>query len=189
MIWIPLAHSNPENLVRPLGGPVKKIIYHGTRSGFPDGPWEEFKLKAESNGFETTRIVLVGGNQGAIGDEYRRYCRDVWLNSDIAVSFRKPLHTNKGHVELRLKPPNKLNGAGSVQVPSAAYPEEGFVTNYDKPSSFLPSTTIDEMVDNCCKLRDDKELYARIASQALRDAQRYHIDKVIPYYWKLLNEN
>lgn len=189
VIWIPVAHSNYEDIIRPLDSSVRKIIYHGTRSGFPDVAWSEFKRKIETKGFEATRIVLVGGSQHCIGDEYRRFCRDVWLNSDIAVSFRKTIDESKGHVELRLKPPNKLNGAGSVRVPSVAYPEAGFVDNYDKPGCFLAATTIDEMVEQCCRLRADKELYARIAQQAYEDARLYHIDKIIPHYWKLLDGN
>ncbi len=186
VVWIPLQHSNYEDIIRPLDRPVRKIVFNGTRSSFPDDLWNEFKQKIEKKGFETVRVIV---NETLIrkGEEYRCFCRDLWLNGDIAVSFRQTIDEIKGHVELGMKPPNKLNGAGSVQVPSVAYPEICFVENNDKPGCFLAATTIDEMVKQCCNLRDDKELYARIVKQAYEDALSYHIDKVIPYYWKLLN--
>ena len=183
--WIPLAHSNFENLVRPLDRPVKRIVFNGTRSSFPDKLWDEFKKKIEAKGFETQRVVIPE-DEWRKGEECRLFCRDFWLNGDIAVSYRKTVNEKKGHVELALKPPNKLNGAGSVMVPSVAYPEICFMENCDKPGCFLPATTIDEMVGQCCLLRDYKELYAKVATQAYEDAKEYHIDKVIPYYEKLL---
>ncbi len=190
VVWIPLAHSNHENLTRPLARPVKKVVFNGTRSAFPDKLWDDFKQKIEKKGFETCRFIVPDDQRGedAKGEVNRRFCRDFWLNSDIAVSFRKTINEVKGHVELRLKPPNKLNGAGSCRVPSVAYPEFCFIENNDKPGCFLIATTIDMMVEQCCSLRDDPELYARIANRACKDAQEYHIDKVIPYYDELLNE-
>jgi len=187
VIWIPLAHSNYENLVRPLNRPVKKIVFSGTRSSFPDKEWAEFKQKIEAKGFEIVRAITPY-DVPRKGEECRVFCRDLWLNNDIAVSFRRTISAKKGHVELRLKPPNKLHGAGSVMVPSVAYPEVCFKENYDKPGCFLPANTIDEMVEQCCRLRDDKGLYAQIATQAYNDASPYHIDKIIPYYEELLCE-
>ncbi len=189
VIWIPLAHSNFENLTRPLDRPVKRAVSVGTRSSFPDKEWFDFKQKIEDKGFEAVREIIPDDKRGesAKGDKFRRFCRDFWLNGDIAVSFRPTVNESKGHVELRLKPPNKLNGAGSCRVPSVAYPEFCFVENINKKGCYLIATTIDMMVEQCCNLRDDKKLYARIANQAYEDAQEYHIDKVIPYYENLLN--
>ena len=186
VIWIPLAHSNDENLVRPLVRAVKKVVSNGTQRAFTDTKWAVFDKKIREKGFETERIVLPYEEAYKRGDVCRRFCRDFLLNADISVSYRKGVKETKGDVELRLKPPNKLNGAGSVMVPSVAYPEFCFEENHDKKGCYLPANTIDEMVEQCCKLRNDKELYRKIATGAHEGAKEYHIDKVIPYYEKLL---
>ena len=182
VIWLPHTHCNNENEVRPFDREIKHIIFNGTDLSFPEKPWLEFKEKVEAKGFITHRPGNTVFQER--GDKARLICRDSYLNADIAVSFRKPgfglWYGND------LKGPTKLNNASACGVPSIAFPETAFKNNFEGPGLYAPVETIDQMVEECCKLRDNRDYYISLAVAGIEAAKFCHIDNVCKKYLELL---
>lgn len=164
VIWLPHQHCNDERRIRPRRA-VSVIGYNGSPEGFPLVDWKWFAGMAEDAGFKVVR-------------QYDTVCRkrlcEFYLGVDIAVSFRDRWRPMKG--------PAKLNNAASFGIPTVAKPEPSFLYNYTKRGHFMPAQTITEMVNACILLRANERLYDKVANKAWRDAQKYHISKVVRYY-------
>ncbi|MHA1690355.1 MAG: glycosyltransferase [Candidatus Heimdallarchaeaceae archaeon] len=180
IIWIPHSHCNNERVVRP-DREVKVVLYNGFHLGFPLEHWKIFKQKIEAQGFKARRAQTIENKNSP---NLRLDCCNLYMSSDIQVSFRSS--TPYKLLPLILKGPTKLNNAGSFRIPSVSYPESAFTDNHGEPGCFLPAKTIDEMVEQCVKLRDDKDLYNEIAQGAYESAQPYHIDEIIKYDEEML---
>lgn len=79
--------------------------------------------------------------------------------------------------------PLKLSNAGSFGIPTVAYPEESFVSEYD--GCFIPATSIDELVFKVKELKDNQDLYDCMAKKVLARAENYHIEHIAKLYKKL----
>lgn len=79
--------------------------------------------------------------------------------------------------------PLKLSNAGSFGIPTVAYPEESFVSEYD--GCFIPATSIDELIIKVKELKDNPDLYRTLAKKVLTRAENYHIEHIAKLYKKL----
>ena len=184
VIWLPHTHCNNERRQRRLGKPVKRIGYTGTTNGFLPGPWAEFTAMAEREGFEVVHNGNTILDPDFKGDRREECCR-FYGGLDIAVAYRTSFW-NVGNGPA-MKGPTKLNNAGSFRIPTVAFPEWAFIYNLWEPGNFVPVMNLYEMVQACCRLRDEPKYYSRIASAAWRDAQAAHIDEVVQRYRELLD--
>lgn len=179
IVWIPHSHCNDENYIRPERE-VKQIIYNGVNQGFPVGLWKKFSSKIEKYGLNAVRLHTIADKNNA--DQLRMRCCMAYYFSDIQVAFRKQEFTD---MPLLMKCATKLNNAGSFAIPSVAYPEPAFEYNYNKAGAYIPVLSIDDMVEACVRLKENKQLYREIAFQSWLDAQKYHINKMIHWYEQL----
>jgi len=168
VIWIPHPHCNNKNRIRPRRDPIA-VLYDGGERGFPWKAWNQFSRSLVT---EINQFTVIRGRSFFKREEI---CWNLY-HSDIFVSFRERSQVNI--------PPTKLNNAGSFKIPCIAFPESSFQDNYGKPGNYIPVFSLTEMVEQCLKLRDE-DYYNSVAEAAWRDAQPYHISKIVEYYKNL----
>ena len=79
--------------------------------------------------------------------------------------------------------PLKLSNAGSYGIPTVAYPEESFVSEYN--GCFIPATSIDELIIKVKELKDNPDLYDNMAKKVMTRAENYHIEHIAKLYKEL----
>lgn len=164
---IPEHHCNFKNIVCTSKN-VTTVGYMGSRTGsnFPDDIKERF---------------------AEVGLEFKYFTR--YKTRHDVVRFYNSIDIQVMHqyirrsVVIKLKNPLKLANAGSFGIPSVAYPEINFVDEFK--NCFIEAETIDDMILQCKKLRESKDLYNDIANKALLRSKEYHIDKILPLYKSL----
>ena len=108
----------------------------------------------------------------------RRHVVEFYRTLDVQVSFR-PTH-ERDEAFLRHMNCLKLANAGSFGIPTVAYPEPAYVAEWEKECLWTP--TIDKVISEVKRLRDEPQLYADMAGRALEKAQEYHIDRIAEHY-------
>jgi len=111
---------------------------------------------------------------------YKYTCRediiDFYKKLDIQIVWR-PNNKHNYHNPL------KLANAGSFGIPTVAYPEPNFVTEWDY--DFIPANSVDVLVKKVKFLSENKQLYNEISFKAKVKAEKYHIDNVSKLYLEL----
>jgi len=102
---------------------------------------------------------------------------------DIQLTYRKDVD-DYGKASGVLKNPLKLANAGSFGIPTIAYPEPTYVDEWE--GHFMPALNCDSIVYWLDRLRSSPDFYAEQSQLALRRAEYYHIDSVLPIYKSLL---
>jgi len=196
---IPHTHCNNENRIRPFDREIKNITYNGNPAGFPNSLWIKFEKLAIKEGFNISRRHTISENV----DDVRKLCCNFYYNTDIAVSFRnggnyiRRWHPEIPHISLKdkygsmidLKCATKLNNAASFGIPYIAYPEHCFLCNYDRKGTFIPVTSIEQMVNECVELRTNLNKYKEMSKKLIEESKPYHIDSVSKLYLDFLKEH
>ena len=164
---IPEHHCNFEREQRP-DREVTTVGYIGCRTGsaFPvdiKKRFAEVGLDFKYNRAYKTRFDVI----------------DFYKSIDIQIMHKYVRHK----AIINLKNPLKLANAGSFGIPSVAYPENNFIEEFG--GCFIEAKTIDEMVQQCKNLKENKALYQDTSEKAFMRAQEYHIDKIAPLYYGL----
>jgi hypothetical protein len=105
---------------------------------------------------------------------------EFYKKIDIQIVWRTGW---KGAHEM-MRNPLKLCNAGSFGIPTVAYPELSYVSEFD--GYFLPATTIDEFISQIKRLKEDKELYEDLAQRNIEKCEEYHIETVAKKYKDLI---
>lgn len=163
---IPEHHCNYERECRTRNS-VTTVGYMGSRTGsqFP----VDIKERFAEMGLEFKYTNQYKTRQDVVG---------FYHSIDIQIMDRYVLRS-----VVKLKNPLKLENAGSFGIPTVAFPETNFIEEFG--GCFVEARTIDEMILQCKKLKDDKEFYVEIANKALLRAEEYHISKIAPLYCRL----
>lgn len=109
---------------------------------------------------------------------------DFYQGIDIQLTFRKP--DDKINPAPKLRDVTKLINAGSFGIPTIACPEPTYVDEFD--GCFLPVESLEDIVEACRQLQQDGWLYYTLAKAALERAEQYHIDRVLPLWRALLDD-
>jgi hypothetical protein len=96
------------------------------------------------------------------------------MNLDIQVVWRQWLNFPE------LNNPLKLANACSYGIPSVCYPEVSYVKEFD--GCFVSVKTIDELVDQVKRLKEDEKFYDEMREKGLKKAEEYHIENISKYY-------
>ena len=129
-------------------------------------PLDDIKERLAKVGLDFVKKTSFNGRRGVINFHRNVDIQIVWRPN--AGEFRNPL---------------KLSNAGSFGIPTVAYPEESFVSEYD--GCFIPAMSIDELITKVKELKDNPDLYNYMAKKVITKAENYHIDHISKLYIEL----
>ena len=164
---IPQNHCNYKQEVRSRKD-VKTVGFIGLPDYSFMHPLDDIRKRLAKIGLDFVEKTTFNGRRGVIGFYKRIDIQIVWRPN--ANEFRNPL---------------KLSNAGSFGIPTVAYPEESFVSEYD--GCFIPASSIDEMIIKVKELKKNPDLYMLMAKKAKERAENYHIEHIAKLYKKLDN--
>jgi hypothetical protein len=114
-------------------------------------------------------------------DITRKDICDFYKKIDIQLSFRLPRLLENMPPEL--KNCLKLTNAGSFGIPTIGYPE----LCWDEfGCGFVAAGNVNDLTTVALALKDKKDFYNTVASQAFEKAQAYHIDEIATLYEEIL---
>jgi hypothetical protein len=99
---------------------------------------------------------------------------------DVQVLFRANII--KRH-RYSLKSPLKLTNAGSFCIPTVSFPEPNYIDEYS--GYFIPVMSMDEMVNEVKKLKEDQMYYDYWSHVGIDKAEEYHIEHIAELYKQL----
>lgn len=180
VVFIPHQHCNFERRLRP-DKPVKVVGIIGSSTTAFQAPVEPFRKELANIGLEL-RFEQDYWNTYKTNNkqEMRLNVADFYYDMDIQVGFR-PKVIFKSMAPFQN--PNKLGNSSSFGIPMVAYPEPSYIREFG--DSFVHARTIEEMLNQIKRLKDDLRYYKYIAKKALAIAEDYHIDNVSKRYLKL----
>ena len=165
---IPHHHCNYERWVRP-DREVKVVGIIGSKNAFRF-PIEEFRKRLKDIGLE---LKFNYSHIMKKREEVVNFFKEI----DIHVTWRIKASC------VLLKNPLKLSNACSFGIPTVAYPERSFVSEYN--SYFFPVYSIDEMIDAIKLLKNNHDLYRWYAEKGIKKAEEYHIENIAKLYRQL----
>ena len=164
LLLIPHHHCNYNRELRPERDVTTVGVIGNSRAFY--GYDENVRKMFRENGFN---FIYEQGYT-------RELTVELYKSIDIQVVWRL-------HRKASLRDPMKLSNAGSFGIPTVAYPEQDFVEEWG--DNFIPVHSLEEMMKQCCKLRDDKAYYAEMSNRALVKAEEYHIEHIAKLYQQL----
>ena len=180
IVFIPHQHVNFERRQRP-NRPVKTVGIIGSKITAFQYPVEPFRQELAKMGlelkFEEDYWNTYKSNEK---QEMRLNVADFYYSIDIQLGWRPRVIFRS---MAPFQNPNKLGNSSSFGIPMVAYPEPNYVREWD--GCFVPANTIEEMLSQIKRLKDDPLFYRDIAQKALARAEDYHIDKVSKLYLNL----
>ena len=140
------------------------------KSGFPRysfmHPLDDIKIRLAKIGLDSVEKTTFNGRRG-VGWFYQTV--------DIQIAWRPNADEFRNHL--------KLSNAGSYGIPTVAYSEESYVSEYD--GCFIPARSIDELIIKVKELKDNPDLYNLMAKRVMARAENYHIEHIAKLYQKL----
>lgn len=178
--FIPHQHCNFERRLRP-DRPVKTVGIIGSKITAFQYPIEPFRKELEKMGMEL-KFEEDYWNSYKTNEkqEMRLNVADFYYSIDIQVGWR-PKVIFKGMAPFQN--PNKLGNSSAFGIPMVAYPEPSYVREWD--GCFVPVNSIEEMIAQIKRLKEDNRFYKYIVERALARSEDYHIDKVSKLYLNL----
>jgi len=170
IVVIPHAHCNYERWVRP-DREVRTVGVIGSKTSF-QGDTDKFSERLKEVGLE---FVYEKKYWDTYKNNRLKVC-DFHKQVDIQVCWRPKMFAKE------FKNPNKLVNAGSFGIPTIAYSEEGFNGWGGK---FIEVNSIDEMVEVCKELKENKTLYMDYSKAVVEKAESNHLDNIIELYRNL----
>lgn len=165
IILIPQNHCNYKRELRNRTD-VRVVGFIGFPKYSFRHPLDDIKERLAKVRLDFIEKTSFNGRRGVIGFYKRVDIQIVWRPN--ADEFRNPL---------------KLSNAGSFGIPTVAYPEESFVSEYD--GCFIPAMSIDELIIKVKELKDNPDLYDYTAKKVMTRAENYHIEHISKLYKKL----
>jgi len=160
-------HCNFERVVRTRKEvTVAGII--GNRASF-DYPLDDLKKRLNEIGMELKVLIKKRFDS-------RKEIVNFYKQIDIQLVWRP----NSDGI---LRNPLKLVNAMSFGIPTVAYPEEDFVSEFD--GYFLPAKNIDELISDVNNLKGSKAFYRMFPKQGIQKVKDYHINSISKLYFKL----
>jgi len=180
VVFIPHQHCNFERDLRP-DRPVKTVGIIGSNITAFQAPVEPFRKRLAKMGLELKFEQDYWNSYKTTPErEMRLNVSDFYKSMDIQVGFR-PRSIFK--IMAPFQNPNKLGNSSSFGIPMVAFPEPSYVREWGE--CFVPARTIEEMLTQIKRLKDDPRFYKEIAKKALARAEDYHIDNVAKLYLNL----
>jgi hypothetical protein len=180
VVFIPHQHCNFERRLRP-DRPVKTVGIIGSKITAFQYPVEQFRKELAKMGLELKFEQDYWNTYKSTPDrEMRLNVADFYYSIDIQVGYR-PRVIFRGMAPFQN--PNKLGNSSSFGIPMVAYPEPSYVREWG--GCFVPTNSIEEMLVQIKRLKDNPVFYKKIADKALRRAEDYHIDNVSKLYLSL----
>jgi glycosyltransferase involved in cell wall biosynthesis len=180
VVFIPHQHCNFERRVRP-NRPVKTVGIIGSAITAFQYPVEPFRQKLAKMGlelkFEADYWNTYKTNEK---QEMRLNVADYYYSIDIQVGWRPRVIFRS---MAPFQNPNKLGNSSSFGIPMVAYPEPSYVREWD--GCFVPANSIEEMLAQIKRLKDNPAFYRNIAKKALERSEDYHIDNIAKRYLAL----
>lgn len=178
--FIPHQHVNFERRSRP-DRPVKTIGIIGSKITAFQYPVESFRKELAKMGLELKFEEDYWNTYKSTPDkEMRLNVADFYYSMDIQLGWR-PRVIFKGMAPFQN--PNKLGNSSSFGIPMVAYPEPSYEREWG--GCYAKANTIEEMLTQIKKLKDDPVFYQSITKKALERAEDYHIDQVSKLYLNL----
>lgn len=170
LVFIPEHHCNFDRELRPPDRPVEVV---GAIGGLNTIQWPHAEVE-KALADMGLRFVFCGHFSK------RQYVVDFYKSIDIQIVFRTS-HMRGG--EVRFRNPLKLGNAGSYGIPTVAYPEPSYISEWK--DECLWGNTIQEVMEQVKRLKEDRELYKARAAIAWEKSQAYHIDEIAKKYREL----
>jgi hypothetical protein len=174
---IPEHHCNFERIRRP-DRDIATVGYIGNMNGsiFTDG---EIVSRRKTIADITKQFAEISLDFKFVRQyPTRQDVIDFYNSIDIQVTYRR----RKQKQISKLNNPLKIANAGSFGIPTVAYPE---LVSREYKGGFIEVESINDMIAQCKKLKDDKTFYEDISGKALEKSERYHISNVAPLYMEL----
>jgi len=163
IVLIPQHHCNFENQKRTRTG-IKTVGVIGTQSAFPYLPMG-IEQELNKRGIKLIEFSSFFDRKDII---------DFYLSIDVQIVWRP--------YRKLLSNPLKIVNAASFGIPTIAFDELAFS---EVKGSYLPVCSLDEFMGHLDDLRNDLSLYKHYASEAVKIAEKYHIDTIAKLYENL----
>ena len=182
VVFIPHHHCNYERFIRP-DREVRYVGIIGSQNSF-QYPTEEIRKKLKEIGLELLydqdHWKHYNNEPNKEGKDSREKVVNFHKKIDLQIVWR-PEAWSKSYDPLRS--PLKLENAGSFGIPTVAYPEPSYADEFG--DSFIHAQSIDHLVEECRKLKENYDYYKHYSQKVLRRAEDYHIEKVSKLYLEL----
>jgi len=170
LVLIPEHTCNFERFVRDAEREVKTVGYVGSPQCFNLGFADVKKA-----------LAVAGLNFKYLLCEDKTVTRmdvvNFYKTIDIQLAFRLPDKDVRPQI---YRNPLKLFNAGSFRIPSVAFPEFAYTTCAG--TMFLEAVDINNVVDKCYQLKEDKGLYAFYADRVYEWAKQFDIANIAKLY-------
>ena len=162
---IPHQHCNFERWIRPIVRDVETVGIIGSKTSFQH-PIEDLRKRLDKIGLKLSYEADYWKNYSSSEEkEGRIKVCDFYKTVDIQVVWRPKTKS--------LWNPNKLGNAASFGIPTISYPEPSYVAEWH--GAFIPVETIDEMIAECKKMKEDEDYYNECCAKSWNFSQKYFI--------------
>ena len=175
---IPHHHCNFENIVHEKKDRPFTVGYAGSICGI-DYNLSLLGFRLFKEGIEFVCLFCDDDSRS------REVVCDFYGLIDAQVSFRKEQETlqDTDNGKAIFTCALKVTNGCAFGVPTVAYPSTVYKNEFD--GYFLEAFSIQDIVDQCKKLRDEKSLYEDLSNKGLGIAKKYHISKTSQLYLEL----
>ena len=171
--WEP--HCNYEKQIRPKDREVRVVGYAGKMHGLKISS-QTLEEKLKENGLKLKTLWVDG-------DTSRKELVDFYSQVDIAIAFRTPPHPQ--HHPPEMKGIVKMISPGSFKIPFVSFPD--CVYRRLDLDCYLPARSPAELVKQCVRLKNSKDLYTEYAERVHAFSADKHIDKCAKQYDRLIS--
>lgn len=164
IIFIPQHHCNYERFKRHRSE-VTMVGISGYHASFTY-PTEDVRKRLKKIGMELLVENKILNRFDAVNFYKKIDIQIVWVNGASWIA----------------KNAMKLYNAASFGIPTVAYKS---LTYQEFEGYYVPVTTMDEMIKEIVKFKEDKEYYTEYAELIVPKAEAYHISNIAKLYKKL----
>ena len=167
IVFIPQHNCNFNHEIRPERD-IRTAGIVGNEAAF-QYPLDKLELKLNEAGFGLKTLI-----QKRFSD--RQEIVDFYKSIDIQLVWRP------GSDDI-IRNPLKLINACSFGIPTISYPEKDFFAEFH--GLYIPVKSIDQMVEECIKLRNSQTYYDKYSIGGLLTNSKYHISAICNLYEQL----
>jgi hypothetical protein len=168
--YLPQHHCNFERVQRE----PRPALVVGTIGGYSAVQWPHKSLERYFN--EAGMVWRFADNV-----RHREQVVAFYKSIDIQFVFR-PTHMRSNELR-RCLSPLKLINAGSFGIPTVAYPEPGYTSEWT--DQCLWGDSLSECIRQAKRLKENPTLYEEVAGKAREKSEQYHIERITPLYRQL----
>lgn len=168
IVLIPEHHCNFERRIKPRRKPLVAGVIGG---------WNSFQYSHE----RFSDMLRGIGLRWLFEPNFmsREDVLSFYEKIDVQVVYRPSVYRSE------LCNPLKLENAGSFGIPTVAFPEPSYESDFG--GAFIPAYSVDEIVDKLYMLVRDEAYYDEWRSIAIEKAEDFHIEHIGELY-KMLDE-